>query len=761
MDLPKPPEDPELRNIIDKLANFVARNGPEFEKMTKQKQKDNPKFKFLFGGEFYNYYQYKVTTEQQILNQQKQKLAQQQAIIQEAVTQQAIQSAPWQSAQPPQIPPQGPPQIPPHVQDQINQSNSNLMKQHQVLMAQQQEQIDTAIQQAREVSTQNLAKQVELDLSEFDKVVQPIIEQCTKDAISAGKGWIFNASKSADHCKCISQYLLCRILGKSSSFELKLHLIYLINDVLHHCVRKQAEDLKQSLQSVVVPIFSSAQIGAEEEKQQKLTKLLALWEKNNYFETSIIEQLKNPTTALAQFHTNEMQHHAAVVQQVQTIIQQQFQQLQNQHEEFVRHLTQQATMPPPGPGPAPGTTTAGATSGFPTPHQVSQVQVSAPYTETSQGQMPPHSGTFPTSEGQMMPNPPTYQNVPHMGQPYHPPPQQFDYQHGQQYPPNFPPPRAPHIQDYNHGHPLPPLQTSVNPLQGGPGGPAAPPNIPPPNLPVMRPDDAHLMPSVPYYELPAGLMAPLVKLEDTEYRPLDPEDIRLPPPMPPSDRLLAAVEAFYSPPSHDRPRNRHLVQVIDTIRLEKKRKKLSKNNMFSFGLGTQWTVRVLQGQEKVFTNEDEGKDAAKEVKTLFTFAQLLQVKVTLKVTKSSQKEGRVPLPSPLSAYLPLKITVTFKKSFSSQLVRLSMPFYESATMDTKISSANKGHQLLTKMGWSGAGLGATEQGIQEPIRGGDVRDRSDMFKGVGVTVNDPFENFRKSKSQSFVERMKARGEGGG
>lgn len=56
--------DHELKTIIDKLANFVARNGPEFEHMTKQKQKDNPKFSFLFGGEHFNYYQYKVTTEQ-------------------------------------------------------------------------------------------------------------------------------------------------------------------------------------------------------------------------------------------------------------------------------------------------------------------------------------------------------------------------------------------------------------------------------------------------------------------------------------------------------------------------------------------------------------------------------------------------------------------------------------------------------------------------------------------------------------------------
>ena len=62
MDLPQPPADQDLRNIIDKLAQFVARNGPEFEHMTKTKQKDNPKFSFLFGGEFYHYYTYKVKT---------------------------------------------------------------------------------------------------------------------------------------------------------------------------------------------------------------------------------------------------------------------------------------------------------------------------------------------------------------------------------------------------------------------------------------------------------------------------------------------------------------------------------------------------------------------------------------------------------------------------------------------------------------------------------------------------------------------------
>ena len=55
--------DKELQNIIDKLANFVARNGQEFELMTKTKQKDNPKFSFLFGGDYNRYYEWKVDIE--------------------------------------------------------------------------------------------------------------------------------------------------------------------------------------------------------------------------------------------------------------------------------------------------------------------------------------------------------------------------------------------------------------------------------------------------------------------------------------------------------------------------------------------------------------------------------------------------------------------------------------------------------------------------------------------------------------------------
>ena len=39
--------------------------------------------------------------------------------------------------------------------------------------------------------------------------------------------------------------------------------------------------------------------------------------------------------------------------------------------------------------------------------------------------------------------------------------------------------------------------------------------------------------------------------------------------------------------------------------------------------------------------------------------------------------------------------------------------------------------------WKGAGLGSQESGIVDPVSGGEVRDRSDQFKGVGVAADRP------------------------
>jgi len=62
------------------------------------------------------------------------------------------------------------------------------------------------------------------------------------------------------------------------------------------------------------------------------------------------------------------------------------------------------------------------------------------------------------------------------------------------------------------------------------------------------------------------------------------------------------------------------------------------------------------------------------------------------------------------------------------------------------------------MGWSGKGLGTSEQGMVDPVAHAEVRDRQDLFKGIGISLNDPFEQFRKNRSQGYSSRMKEKAE---
>ena len=55
-----PPSDAERAKFIDTTAMFVAKNGPAFEAMARERQRGDPKFSFLFGGPDEGYYRYKL-----------------------------------------------------------------------------------------------------------------------------------------------------------------------------------------------------------------------------------------------------------------------------------------------------------------------------------------------------------------------------------------------------------------------------------------------------------------------------------------------------------------------------------------------------------------------------------------------------------------------------------------------------------------------------------------------------------------------------
>lgn len=77
-----------------------------------------------------------------------------------------------------------------------------------VMLQQQEIQIQESIAKAQESDLRKDATDCGIDFSEFDNVLQPIIDTCTKDAISAGKSWIIQRATAPTPNAVIANYLL-------------------------------------------------------------------------------------------------------------------------------------------------------------------------------------------------------------------------------------------------------------------------------------------------------------------------------------------------------------------------------------------------------------------------------------------------------------------------------------------------------------------------------------------------------------------------
>ncbi|XP_074109214.1 SR-related CTD associated factor 6 [Cotesia typhae] len=808
------PSDIELRNIIDKLAQFVARNGPEFEQMTKNKQKDNPKFSFLFGGEYFNYYQYKVTTEQAILKQKginpmqnadpRLNVSQQQQTPVAAAPMNNMNLTPCLSTQNnplnqvvgieavgnsgsvlPGVPgslavPSN--AVPPGIgsvsnvigavnqpiggsgqnvningptgwlqnelanlqsqqsalQEQVIQSEQNLAAQHASLMRDQQGRVEDAIRQAQETAFQNNAQSTNTDLAAFDTVLQPIIDSCTKDSISAGKAWILQHSLTAQSNEVIAEYLLKKVI-QGATFNQKLHIIYLVNDVLHHCARKKSMDLRQAMENVVVPMFCNTSLAATSDQLTKLNKLLSLWEsKNNYFDENIVEKLKQPSHSWSDYQASLVAQFASAITPITTSTKQTFDNYQAQHQAFVNHAMRQIST-------------------------IEQQKINI--NQQLKAPAPPPSAIVPNQQNLNIP--PTHSGPP-----------------------------APAIAgDLNFSQPPPgwgvtstsePPPFTTVPL---PDFSKPPPGFGPP--PVMHESSIEdLMPSMPYFELPAGLMVPLIKLEDGEYRPLDPEAIRLPPPTPPSERLVAAVEAFYAPPNHDSPRDSDGWEKLGLYEYYKAKNAARKRKEEDIQSGLRIKSRSPSPISRPRSKSPSPPKKRYKSKSRSRSRSRSRGRSRSKTpptnnhrrnnrnNNSSNNNNNISTNNNSNSNNAHGIIIHNNRNRrrrnsnkerspdrrNDRLDRSPTPpsflgsTYSKPPLESSLDESNKGHQLMKKMGWSGAGLGANEQGIEAPISGGEIRDKNDQYKGVGINLNDPYENFRKSKGQAFITRMKARAE---
>lgn len=265
--------------------------------------------------------------------------------------------------------------------------------------------------------------------------------------------------------------------------------------------RKKASDLKDALESVVVPMFCNASIGATDEQKQKLEKLLKLWEsKANYLAPETVEKMHQPGPSYQQYQSDQVAKYANEVANIAQQTKVTFERYKAQHQVFVCHTMQ----------------------------QIMDLQQQKQNLE--QQQPPPVTTNIIPLESIQANLQQTIQSLSSNG------PQNVpsNTQNFQQQPIN-PPPNANLVQNLMpQDNYMPPMDPSIPPpilSQQPPNGIEIPFNQPPPGFfppPGVFPDFSkpppgfaappkpelleELMPSVPYYDLPAGLIVPLIKV---------------------------------------------------------------------------------------------------------------------------------------------------------------------------------------------------------------------------------------------------------
>lgn len=543
----------------------------------------------------------------------------------------------------------------------------------------------------------------------------------------SGKVWIFQSATTHDRNRLLAHYLAYKVTDPGASFQLKLHLIYLMNDVVHHCVRKNNDDLKGSLESVAVEMFSSAWVGCHQDpdKEGKLNKLIKLWQDKSIFSTVTLGRMRDAATTWQSCLDQQKLDYEQPIQLATKGLIDTYTNYSDQHNTFVKHA--QNTI------------------------QSLQVKKSEAETQLKNLQQPPPPVKKTSSRGSRWDTGSDGQAMPQ----HH-----YDF--------NLPPTTAPPagglvLPDLSR----PPPGFGTPGAGGSSGGNAGPPSISkmPPHL-----QESSLVPTLPYHDLPAGLMVPLIKLEDSGYKPLNPKDLRLPPPSPPTDRLLAAIEQFYAPPSHDRPRDPEGWEMLGLY--EWSRAKTAAIKKKADDIEANRRERSPTASPEPFQREfEETEPVIKQKRPRYRSRSRTRSRSRGSTPEDNNSRSR---PSRRSASpeggdysMPSYLTKRSPSPVSHRRRSPTPPETSfkgfggsggaSSGATKQLDSSNKGHQMMQKMGWRGSGLGTSEDGIVEPISGGEVRDKQDQFRGVGHGAHaDPFEAFRKSKAGSFYTRMKER-----
>ncbi|VDN44083.1 unnamed protein product [Gongylonema pulchrum] len=139
--------------------------------------------------------------------------------------------------------------------------------------------------------------------------------------------------------EAILMYLLFRVKEPRATEQFKLHILYLINDWAHHWLtlenlsqRKKLDTIRQMLSRYVPQLYAFTAHGVKEATvNEKLEKLIGVWEGHKYFDDGCYKNWKNAQQA--EYAKKAAEIHAQLLAT--------YKGYEQQHQEFTLHCRTQ------------------------------------------------------------------------------------------------------------------------------------------------------------------------------------------------------------------------------------------------------------------------------------------------------------------------------------------------------------------------------------------------------------------------------------
>ncbi|KAI8838457.1 hypothetical protein BJ741DRAFT_601117 [Chytriomyces cf. hyalinus JEL632] len=128
-----------------------------------------------------------------------------------------------------------------------------------------------------------------LDFSALTPLLQKLVTECSKSNIQNARSWILKNCVAQESVESLMS-ILATTMEACTKFQERLHVLYLINDLLFNEIQKGIALVTPNISSNLAK-FLSAAISApdiDEAKREKVSKILSIWSSKDVFPASVL-----------------------------------------------------------------------------------------------------------------------------------------------------------------------------------------------------------------------------------------------------------------------------------------------------------------------------------------------------------------------------------------------------------------------------------------------------------------------------------------